>query len=81
MACMCMAIAVIMNEQFTCANVSQKRVQSDAVIIQVPWLVVAMGPFTLHQERPRHSSPRGGATSLLSDSPLFVMKSSRSALA
>lgn len=33
---------------------SQNNVQSTVVIVQVPGLVVAMGPFTLHQERPRH---------------------------
>lgn len=38
----------------TCAHVSQNNVQSAAVIVQVPGLVVAVSPFTLHQERPRH---------------------------
>lgn len=33
---------------------SKNSVQSIVVIVQVARLVVAVGPFTLHQERPRH---------------------------
>lgn len=33
---------------------TQNSVQSAVVIVQVPGLVVAVGPFTFHQERPRH---------------------------
>lgn len=35
---------------------SQNSVQSVVFIVRVPGLVVAVGPFTLHQERPRHVS-------------------------
>lgn len=33
---------------------SQNNVQSAAAVVRVPGLVVAVGPFALHQEGPRH---------------------------
>ncbi|CAG5896932.1 unnamed protein product, partial [Menidia menidia] len=38
----------------TCAYVSKNSVQSVIVIVKVAWLVVAVRPFALHQEGPRH---------------------------
>lgn len=40
--------------KLTRTRMSQNRVQFTVVIIQAAGLVVAVGPFTLHQERPRH---------------------------
>ena len=45
---------ITLRMSLTCAYMSQKCVQSGVVFIQTPWQVVAVGPFTLHQKRPRH---------------------------
>lgn len=41
-------------EERTQTGVSQNCIQAAVVIVESPGLVVAVGPFTLHQKRPRH---------------------------
>lgn len=42
--------------QPTCAHVCQNHIQAAVVVVQAAGLVVAVGPFALDQERPRHGS-------------------------
>lgn len=40
----------------TCAHVCQNHIQTLVVVVKAAGLVVAVGPFALDQERPRHGS-------------------------